>query len=552
MSTDTTTVVMKYGDFQFSAKSGYPVPMISIGQDYQRDAAGRCIGQTVNITLEGQIYASGASGLSYLLSKESGLRSVFSFDGKKFSVSCGSSPSYEYSGIKINSYRANKTSNNWMATVDYSIELQSEIATTGSGIFYVSSTQDSWTLEILDDTTYSPGPFNMLLLGNNRTMPFTQGANYPFYRITRTLGANGKYNFYGDNNSKPTPPTGGTTAIARAKEWVNYQLSSYPTFTGIINNGALTLYNFARSINASETEGSYTLTDSWIGIPVGANAHPYIDSFTVESVLDSNLMRTVTINGTVQGLEPFNSGNIYNKTVAPYLNDETNNKNLKDTIDNVIPTSFHSPVNSFGTKFYSAISGYSGIKDQIYNRAQSVFFTGSRYGDFVWSTNFGPLKPQENNLHPIPISITEGLDPIKGSVTYSWSFNNRTQNIITNSISESLTIDDQGATPNIASIFVLGRSLGPILQDLGTYTSSSRTASFEVVLPRPSSLANIRFPSDQYAQINNVIESCKPEQLVYNTNVQGIKSYVKGDITNWNPTEGRLVRSKTWEWVRCF
>lgn len=542
---------MKYGDFQFSAESGYPVPMISIGQDYQRDAAGRCIGQTANITLEGQIFASGASGISYLLSKESGLRSVFSFDGKTFSVRCGNNDDYRYSGIKINSYRANKSSNNWMTTIDYSIELQSEIANTGSGIFYVSSTQDSWTLEILDDTTYSQGPFNMLLLGNNRNMPFDQGTHYPFYRITRTLGANGKYNFFGDSN-KPTPPTGGTTAIARAKEWVNYQLASYPTFTGIINNSNLRLYNFARSINASETEGSYTLTDSWIGIPAGANANPYIDSFTVESVLDSSLIRTVTINGTVQGLEPFNSGNIYNETTTQYLNDETNNKTLKDTIDTIIPTSFHAPNSQFGTKFYNAISGYSGIKDQIYNRAQSVFFTGSKYGDFVWSTNFGPLKTQENSLHPIPISITEGLDPIKGSVTYSWSFNNRTQNIITNSISESLTIDDQGATPNIASIFVLGRSLGPILQDLGTYTSSNRTVTFEVVLPRPSSLRNIQFPANQYGEINNVVDSCKPEQLVYNTNTQGIRSYVKSDTTNWNPTEGRLVRSKTWEWVRCF
>jgi len=550
MSTDTSPVIMKYGDFQFSAKSGYPVPMISIGQDYQRDGAGRCVGATVNITLEGQIFASGASGLAYLLTKESGLRDAFTYDGRTFSFGCNTD-NYKYSGIKINRYSANKSSNNWMSTIDYSIELVSEVANTGSGIFYVTSTQDDWTLEVLDENSYAQGAFNLSLLNSNRVMPFDQGKEYPFYRITRTLGAIGKYTFLPSDN-KPTPPTGGTTAISRAKEWVNYQLSSYPTFTGIINDTNIKLFNFARNINASEVAGSYSITDSWIGIPTSANNNPYIDAFTVESVLDSNLIRTVTINGTIQGLEPFNSGLVYDKTQAKYLDSETNNRNLRDTIDTTIKSNFHVPQSYLGTKFYHAMSGYSGIKSQVYNRARSVFFTGSTYGDFSWSASFAPFKPQENGLHPIPISITEGFDPAKGTVTYSWSFNNRTQNIISNSLSESLTIDDQGATPNIASIFVLGRSLGPILQDLGTYTSSSRSVTFEVVLPRPSSLRNIQFPANQYTEINNVVDSCKPEQLVYNTNAQGIRSYVKSDTTNWNPSEGRLVRSKTWEWVRCF
>ena len=40
---------IKYGNFQFSAVSGYPVPQVSISREYDRDGAGKQIGEKLII-----------------------------------------------------------------------------------------------------------------------------------------------------------------------------------------------------------------------------------------------------------------------------------------------------------------------------------------------------------------------------------------------------------------------------------------------------------------------------------------------------------------------
>jgi hypothetical protein len=211
-----------------------------------------------------------------------------------------------------------------------------------------------------------------------------------------------------------------------------------------------------------------------------------------------------------------------------------------------------------GTKFYNALSGYSGIKNVLYQRVQALAVTGN-YGSYGAVSNApfafkNTFNRSENALNPIPVSVTEGFNPAEGSITYSWSYNNRPLNYIAGSISENLTIDDTFATPLVASIFVLGRKLGPILQDLGTITSSQRRVSFEVVFPRPSALRDLKFKNEQYSQVTGLIESFNPENLMPNnaTTQGGIKSYVKSDTAAWNITEGRLTKEKTWEWTQCY
>jgi hypothetical protein len=145
---------ISYNNWAFVASSGYPVPAVSISQEFQRDGGGRHIGTTASITLEGKIYSgSGDRGFNHLLVLESGLRNVFSKDGGNLNISCGTTSSI-FSGIKIGRYSANKTEDQWTATIDYSIDLVSEIANTGSGIFFVSSAQDDWNIETIDENSY--------------------------------------------------------------------------------------------------------------------------------------------------------------------------------------------------------------------------------------------------------------------------------------------------------------------------------------------------------------------------------------------------------------
>lgn len=522
---------IKYGNFSFLANSGYPIPSISISQEYQRDGAGRQIGATVSIALEGKIYSgSGDKGFSHLLTKESGLRQAFSYDGNNFVVGCSDGTQTTFSGIKVSRYNASKTENNWTTTIDYSIDLQSEVANTGSGIFNVTSTQDDWSIETIDEFSYSRSPVSMSLLGFGSNFQFPQGKNYPFYRISRTIGAVGKF--------IPTSGSGGNvsltginTAVSNAKNWVNYHLPLNPTYSGIIKS--LSLYNFVRNVNSSEIEGSYRITDNWIAIPSGLSGL-YTESFNIESSLDSSLMRTVTLNGTVKGLELFNSGNY-------------NNSSLDNLSNNIKLTSNGS------TKFDNAISGYSSVKNLLYGRAQNFMVSGSA----ATATFYGGLgsvvagqfaNRTESPLNPIPVSATEGFNPAEGSITYSWSFNNRPMNIISGAISETLTVDDTFPTQVVGSIYVLGRRLGPVLQDIGTVTSYSRSVTMEVVFPKPSSLRNITFPGDAYRSITGIIDSLDPKNLY----ADGIRSFVKQNSENWNATEGRFTKTKAWEYTRCI
>ncbi len=529
MATGASVKYTTSSAFDFIGDSGYPVPAISISQDYQRDGGGRQIGITVGIGIEGKIFSgSGISGINKLLMLESGLRKAFSVDGGDLTVGCGSFTSL-FSGIKITRYSANKTENNWTTTIDYSIDLQSEVAMTGSGVFLVSSTQDDWNIETIDENSYAFTPLNLNQIALNGSLSLERGSDYPFFRISRTVGAVGKY--MGD---KTNPITGANTAIQHAKEWVKWHTNNSPKTHEIING--LNLYNFVRSVSSSDAEGSYRITDNWIATK---NKIPYSESFTCESSLDSSMTRTVTVQGTVKGLEAFNSGALYSGTI----------------VDGKLDNSFGDPyaatrsLSNSGSKIYNAMSGYSGIKCQLYARAQMLASTGISCG-FSFNTTFGRA---ENLLHPIPVSTTEGFNPYEGTVTYNYSYNNRPQNIIANALSETLSVDDVGSTPLVASLFVLGRRLGPILQDLGTITASTRSVTFEVVFPKPSSLRDLHFPGASLASINNVIDSFDPERFMADSSItQGIKSYITQNTTNWNLSEGRLNRTKQWTWVRCF
>lgn len=525
-----TPAFIKYGNFSFLGASGYPVPSISIKNSFERDGAGKLFGSTLGITLEGQIYSISGSGLVHLMSLESGLRNAFAADGGYLQIGCGSagSPTPTLTGCaRVVGYNANKTDNNWTQTIDYTIELEIPIKNTGTGIFAVSQVQDDWTLEPLDDVSFLNSPINLSPIGGGSFATISRNKYYPSYRITRTIGAAGKTS------------CSGISALQNAKEWVNYRLTQTPSYTGVIDP-SLSLFNFMRSVNASETDGNYRITDTWMGIPTSAvSGGAFIESFTIENSLDQSFLRTVTINGTIKGLEQYVSGNIYNISNNPYLSGALSGT-IADTMSG-------NRLYSGDTKFENALSGYKSIQENLYERVSAAIITGNpiikRY-----------FYRDENPLNPIPYSLTEGFNPPEGTITYSWTYNNRPLRLISGSISETLTVDDTLATQQFANIFVLGRRLGPILQDLGTTTTNTRTVTFEVVMMKPAKLANMSFPVEQYKAITGVVESFNPLKLLPE-NARGagnfIKCFTKRNTENWVITEGRFVKVKEWEYTKC-
>lgn len=513
---------VKYGNFSFSGSSGYPVPQISMSLEVDRDNTGRSLSARNVINLEGQIYASGASGFLFLAQAESGLRSVFT-NNRANSLSFGCNNQTLYSGFaKVNRYTADKTENRWLITINYNIDLEVEV--TGANLYNVSSIQDEWSLEPLDDFSYVPSPFpGATTSSNNSNFPssfnFITGPSYPAYRVSRTIGAVGKFVPTGSGNS-------GIGGLANAQKWVKDQIGSglkiQPALSG------LTLYNFIRSVNASEAEGSYRITDTFLAI---SGVSGYTESFSVESSLDSSYLRTVTINGTIKGLEAVNTGYV------------DSSGGISSGLSGIFYPTVASGRGS-GSKFGNAVSGYNTVKSGLFTRCQAFVATGNDPNG-VFNRLFGR---NESPLNPIPLSITEGFNPPEGTVTYSWAYNNRPLNLVSGSISETLTVDDTFPAQEVAEVFVIGRRLGPVLQDLGTYTSASRNVTFEVVMLRPTGLAGLRFPKTAYTAITGVVESFNPQYLLGSS---FCKSFVKANSESWNVTEGRFVKQKNWSWTKC-
>lgn len=520
---------IKYGSFDFAGASGYPVPQISLSVEQERDGAGKSIGSRTIVNLEGFICASGNDGFTSLVSKESGLREAFRVDGSPLVIGCtgtgGTTIPYFTGYPKVNKYTAEKTDNYWINTIAYSIEL--EIINTGTtggpcSSFGIASAQDDWNIETIDELSYVNTPVGASVLRQALSIPI--GSGYPTYRVSRTLGAVGKY--------IPTGSGTGISAIKSAKDWVLCNATGNSSLTGVLSG--LTLYNFTRSINVSEIEGSYRITDNWIAVPSGTLSGGYTESYNVESSLDNSYLRTVTINGTIKGLEPFSGANIYAST--------TIGTGLSGSIYPLVTGSNRTPSTS---KFDKALSGYTGIKNELYNRA-SCFLSKSGDPTGIFRRFFNRDEPI---LNPLPLSITEGFNPTDGTVTYSWVYNNRPLNLVSGSISEVLTVNDNFPTQQVAEIFVLGRRLGPILQDLGTYTTASREVTFEVTMLRPTGLSGLRFPKTAYSAITGAVEALNPSYLL---GIGGqCKAFVKSNTENWNVSEGRFVKTKSWLWTKC-
>tara|TARA_R110000751_G_scaffold46368_10_gene104417 strand:+ start:456 stop:1847 length:1392 start_codon:yes stop_codon:yes gene_type:complete len=138
----------------------------------------------------------------------------------------------------------------------------------------------------------------------------------------------------------------------------------------------------------------------------------------------------------------------------------------------------------------------------------------------------------ETGLHPDPLTSTVGKSIYGGTLTFSLQFDDRATYYITGALSENITIDQVSLGTKIASIFVLGRAAGPVLQDLGTREQTVRNLNIEATMPRVDNLLVSNAPN-----VSAIISAAAPT---------GGTFYQQQENFSWSPSTGAFTFTTSW------
>lgn len=572
--------------------------------------------------------ASYGSGIGPVVKSIQTLQDVFrSGDPGTLELFCKSSnnaqtPLVSWTGVRLMSMNFPKNSNNWIFTSDYTIEL--EYTQTNISGCNVKSITDSWQFEPIEDYIYSYAKLNVLQkieYDNPNIKPGTpnprtdqsanvQGAspvapididiiNIPQYKVSRTVSAVGIPSGTGIDSY--------TSAWLSAKDCVEFRLAQTysPTYygpTGLIHfntssNGNISniipllkgngyLYNYLKSVNFNIYDGTYEVTETYLAMPTGIG---YSEEYTIDMSTDDKYIATVRVQGSINGLSIKTTGELA-PSVVTGLGPDNKTANLDlSNYNGLIEGTFNPPPHIpdnlaqlssnnklSNSRYLNAVSGWLyDIKPYLYRRACIAMNSKDRNKSYINAALRGaapnnPTYSYQNVLNIVPVGTSETHNPRKGTISYSYEFNNKFTRI-SGVLYENISIDDTGPTDVIGEAFVLGRSLGPILQNLNTKTSSRKQVSIEVGVVPPSSLGGFLMQAPEcplytggsvYNTIKGLIEGFKPfgdRTTDIFGNVVGLSPrssqigqvYVAGDNQNWNPTEGRFSRTVSWVYQQC-
>ncbi len=265
-----------------------------------------------------------------------------------------------------------------------------------------------------------------------------------------------------------------------------------------LNASAFTGLNHLRVVQVDEAAGGYSLTESWLATS-GSRAIEDFDisiRFSQEEGLTS-----VGINGSIRGLET----RTYGATSGAFAINET--------------------------KWEAASGHWAVVKPKLLGRA-----------------TLASREITSRTINPQPLTASLSKSPTKGTITYTYEYNDRPCNFISNAIYENITVSDTYPADVFAAIPILGRAYGPILQDIGTITESRRTVNIDVLVNPISGCGAVSgiMSSRPTAEVRAFL--CQMQSEISGENVQLFKSQ---DSDNWNPKTGRYSRTVEWVWTQC-
>jgi len=522
----TTGVEIKYGGYKMT-----PAPLLEYQREVFRAAEGsEVIGGLHRITLNGTLYplSTGApDGPTNVFKAEEDLFNAFNTDYREFYIdfiggdaSCTGTVICGRPFIDTVSITSN---DNWARTANYTIELIfAASAITGTKDLLASglnlrSTSTNYSVEYL-----------------NKGFRFGDEVAAPVIQVSRSVSVEGLA--VGSGNLTPgfcekgSDASGVLTAFDHAKNYISGIVGPSGNNIAIPDLGAVIfgvdvddtiIHLIDRSVNTDKVAGTIDLSDTFIAIPTGtgsydgrilASGRPYsypaMDTFNLEVSSElENGVGSVTINGDVQGYPSFNN----NKILVPEV----------------------------GKTAFENASGY-------FVDAQTTGTFSARAGAAFSGTLATNIEDRTSlPLNTKPISKTFGYNISEGTVNYSFSYNNRPANCNPSVLSETISVTKNNAVDVHASLTILGREAGPILQDIGTKTAITEDLNIEAVVVPYSGCRSGNFIADapDYGSVVSGVEN--------NISGGGNTFFRTADNETYDVKAGRYSRQVSWIYTPC-
>lgn len=298
-------------------------------------------------------------------------------------------------------------------------------------------------------------------------------------------------------------------------------------------------FNWSDTYVMKPTSGTYV----GAGVPTGN----VIDTFSVdvESSLEDAIVK-VSLQGELKGLESFAGTSTADGSgqMGPLgAGTDANNKMstaiaraqmyLDEAMYSVTGVGRNQAVTAGTTSNYAFKESGTPL---FFNRAATAY------------SGLGSPSTIILNLLPEPMSKSLAYNTNEGTISYNLAYNNRPDNCYSGALSETISISRGLATDVHASLTILGRANGPILQDIGTKTASTTECSIEaIVVPDNGGFCTgnlwVGAPTGFYSELIDSVEAGIGDNY---------ETYFKtADNVNWDPKTGRLGRTAAWIHTDC-
>jgi hypothetical protein len=572
----------------------YSTPMLTLSHSYNRTEGGILLSTTNRINLTGKIHDAGGTSdsISDLLSKESGLKNMFSgCPVGDLEVTCEGAIILSASGVRALSVSTDASPDNLTRTLGYTVDLEYyEKAPDNEGL--VTTASDSWSIEPIEDyvyTNFNISSIAMKALVDHRPISPAIGAleirSIPQFRVSHRVSAKGAIpqGICGSNGSGYFVP------YREAEKWVKARLSQpwatsnasgayIGAYSNIPPETNMWLFNHVRASNFSMTDGTYEVNDTWLAMPSGVT---HVEDYTIDVSTDQEYLKTVRVQGSIRGLDMAPTSKVSgDASLTPDSNGKISlspNNVANNSGGSAAYGSHSASITSVAAnKYQNALTAWiSGVKPYLYHRASSVLNAsrGNPEPSRPLDTRYqNPVFRAERLLNVIPRSTSEGHDHKKGIISYGYEFDNKTS-VLSGVLTENINITDNAPADVVAEIFVLGRSLGPVLQSLGTKTACTKDLSIDITVIPATGLDQFFMSSSScplftggqlYQDLQRIVEAFRPfgnrapasELLgsngagLVNHNMIG-QCYVDRDTQSWNPSDGRYTRNVSWKYQQC-